>query len=155
MKETIKETGKKLLSIVRLISFLPLGFLGGTLFQIIFIFVVEIITGFSPFGGKINFDDYWRGGAIWVGIIAWVATYFISYFIKPRFVSIKQFVICWSFVIGIFAAMTVNNLINPPYKDFLVHKDIFKTIIPLGVLVWIVKDKKNGLYNFEATRNKE
>ena len=155
MKETFKEVGKKLLSIGRLISFLPVGFLGGVLFRIIFIFVIEIITSFSPFGGKLNFDDYWRGGAIWAGIITWASTYFISYFIKPRFVSIKQFIICWSFVIGIFAAMTINNLLNPPYEDFPLHKDIFKTVIPLGVLVWIVKDKKNGIYNLEAKRNKE
>ena len=57
MKETFKEVGKKLLSIGRLISFLPVGFLGGVLFRIIFIFVIEIITSFSPFGGKLNFDD--------------------------------------------------------------------------------------------------
>ena len=35
------------------------------------------------------------------------------------------------------------------------HRDVFKTIIPAGVLVWLVKDKKNGLYNFEVKRDQE
>jgi len=89
MRETAKEVGKQLLSILRLISFLPVGLLGGTLFKIIFVFVVQIITSFSPFG-QFNSTDYYKGGAIWVGIIAWAATYIISYFIKPRFITIKQ-----------------------------------------------------------------
>ena len=154
MKATAKEVGKQLLSIFRLISFLPLGFIGGTLFKMLFVLVLEITSIFSPFG-KFNSTDYFNGGAIWVGIIAWTATYFISYFIKPRFITSKQFAICWSLVIGIFAAATIGNLLNPPYKSYPVHRDVFKTIIPAGVLVWLVKDKKNGLYNFEAKRDQE
>ena len=151
MKATAKEVGKQLLSIIRLISFLPVGFVGGTLFKIIFVFIVEIISSFSPFG-KFNSTDYYQGGAIWIGIIEWGATYFISYFIKPRFVTIKQFSICWSVVIGIFAAGTIANFVNAPYEGYPVHRDVFKTIIPAGVLVWLVKDKNNGLYGLEERR---
>ena len=154
MRETAKEVGKQLLSILRLISFLPVGFIGGTLFKILFVFVVQIITSFSPFG-QFNSTDYYKGGAIWVGIITWLATYFISYFIKPRFITIKQFAICWSLVIGVFAAVTIGNFLDAPYKGYPIHRDVLKTIIPAGVLVWIVKDTKNGLYNFEAKREKE
>ena len=154
MRATVKEVGKQLLSILRLISFLPLGFIGGTLFQILFVLVLEITSIFSPFG-KFNSTDYFNGGAIWVGIITWTAIYFISYFIKPRFITIKQFAICWSLVIGVFAATTIGNLLNPPYKSYPVHRDVFKTIIPAGVLVWLVKDKNNGLYGLEEKRKKQ
>jgi len=154
MNEKVKEVGKQLLSLLRLIAFLPLGFFGGLLFRTLFVVVVEIITSFSPFG-KFNSTDYWGGGAIWVGLIGWTVTYSISYFIKPKFVTIKSFVICWSLVIGVFAAITLNLFFNPPYDGYPVHKDLLRTLIPMGVLVWMVKDKNNGLYSFEAKRNKE
>jgi len=68
MRATVKEVGKQLLSILRLISFLPLGFIGGILFQILFVLVLEITSIFSPFG-KFNSTDYFNGGGIWVEII--------------------------------------------------------------------------------------
>ena len=154
MKQTAKEVGKQLLSILRLISFLPVGFIGGTLFKTLFVFVVQIISAFSPFG-QFNSTDYYKGGAIWVGIIAWVATYIISYFIKPGFITIKQFAICWSLVIGLFAVLTIGNIVDAPYKGYPIHRDVLKTIIPAGVLVWMVKDTKNGLQSFERKREKE
>ena len=147
MKETTREIGKQLLSIIRLILFLPLGFLGGVIVRMLLFYILKLWSF-----GTMDTDSYWSGSAIFMGLITWYATYSISWVIKPKFVSIKSFVICWSFVMGLFVAMTLNLFFNPPYEGYPVRRDVFKTLIPIGVLVWLERDKKNGLYSMEAKR---
>ena len=138
---------KRFLSIIRLILFLPLGFLGGSIVGKLFSTILKLWSF-----GTMDTNSYWSGSAIFLSLILWSATYFISWFIKPKFVSIKSIVICWSFVMGLFIAITLNLFFNPPYEGYPVSRDVFKTLIPIGVLVWLERDKKNGLYSFEAKR---
>ena len=150
MKETFREIGKQLLSIIRLISFLPIAFASGILVRTIFSYVL-IFTTFGVVNSS-NLSDFYRGPAIWLSLIGWITTYYISYFIKPKFVTPKGFIISWSAVIGLFAAITLKVLIDPPIEGYPVHKDVIKTLIPIAVLIYFVKDKNNGLYGLEERR---
>ena len=99
--------------------------------------------------------DYYRGSAIWLGIIGWISTYYISCIIKPRFVTPKAFIICWSVVIGLFAVITVNGFINTPFEGYPIHRDVIKTLIPLVVLIWFTKDRSHGLFELENKRSRK
>ena len=153
MKETAKEVGKQLLVIIRLISFLPVAFAGGILVRTLFSYIIIFVT-FGAINSS-NLSDFYRGPAIWLSLIGWGATYFISGVIKPKFVTPKLFIISWSAVIGLFAAITLKGFINPPFEGYPIHRDLIKTLIPIGVLIYFVKDKNNGLYALDAKQNKK
>ena len=141
MREILIEMRKQLLSIFRLLAFLPGGFCAGLLAKII----LDILCRISTFG-KIDPNNYWDGGALVIGLSVWVCTYAVSALIKPNFITPKIFVISWSFVLGIFLVTTIDLAINPPYANYPIQKDVMKTLIPTAVLIWFVKDKSTTLY---------
>ena len=150
MRATLKEAGNQLLSLIRLIAFVPVAYAGGILARMLFKLLITIAT----LGLVKNFDGFWDGPQIWIGVVGWIVTYYISAFIKPKFITPKIFIISWSAVIGLFAAVTVNMYINPPSPYYQNSDDVFKTLIPIGVLVWFVKDKEKGIHSLDAN-NKE
>ena len=50
-------------------------------------------------------------------------------------------------------AITLNGFINPPFEKYPIHRDIIKTLIPLGTLIWFAKDRAYGLYGLEDRKN--
>ena len=141
MREILIEMRKQLVSIFRLVSFLPVGFCAGLLARILLDLFVRITTF-----GKIDPNNYWDGGAFVIGLSAWVCTYTVSALLKPNFITPKLFVISWSFVMGIFLVTTLDLAINPPYANYPIQKDVMKTLIPSAVLIWFAKDKSTTLY---------
>ena len=109
---------------------------------------------FTTFG-KIDPDNYFSGSAIPLLIVGWLVTYFVSYFIKPKFISSKAFIIAWLLILGSIAAVTIANIIDPPFyqvyggMSYPIHKDIWQFIIPTGIFIWFVKDKEKGLYSLD------
>ena len=141
---------KKLFDVFRLILFVPVALSAGTLARNILGFLVQITTL-----GKIRPDNYFEGSAIPLLIIGWLATYFVSYFIKPKLVSPTAFIIVWLITIGYNATITIANIIDPPFyqvyggMSYPIHKDIWKFIIHTGTFIWFVKDKEKGLYSLD------
>ena len=151
MRQELKEVGNQLLSLIRLIAFLPVAYAVGIQARILFKLIIRI----ASFGQFTNFDGFWDGPQVWIGIAGWLTTYYISAFIKPKFITSKIFIISWSAVIGLFAAITVNMYINPPSPYYQNSDDVFKTLIPIGVLVWFVKDTERGLHSLDTNNKKD
>jgi len=139
---------KKIFDVFRFVLFLPAAIAAGNLVRYFLGFLVQITTF-----GKIDPDNYFSGSAIPLLIGGWLATYFVSYFIKPKFISSKVFIIAWLLILGSIAAVTIANIIDPPQvyagMSYPVHKDIWQFIIPTGIFIWFVKDKEKGLYSLD------
>tara|TARA_B100000886_G_scaffold204609_1_gene141312 strand:- start:683 stop:1174 length:492 start_codon:yes stop_codon:yes gene_type:complete len=150
MKRKTNVILKKIFDAFRLVLFLPAAISAGNLVRYFFGFLVQITTF-----GKIDPDNYFSGSAIPLLIGGWLVTYFVSYFIKPKFISSKAFIISWLFILGFIAAGTIANIIDPPFFEvyggmsYPIHKDIWKFIIPTGIFIWFVKDKDKGLYSLD------
>ena len=150
MKGTIKEMGKQLFSILRLVSFFPVSLLAGAIAKDIFGTVIQVTTF-----GQVSPHDYWEGSAVFTSIVSWALTYYLAWWIKPNFLSPKGFTIFWIFILGIFVVLFLNGAMNPPYDGYPIQQDFWKTIIPAVTLIWFVKDKKSGLYALEEKRFKK
>ena len=70
MNDIAKEVFKQLLTLVRLIAFIPLGVIIGILAKTLFAILVETITF-----GAVSSANYWTGCAIYVQTIVWFAAY--------------------------------------------------------------------------------
>lgn len=149
MKKTLEEMGKQYFSLLRCIAFVPLGFWLGFLVQVFF----GLVTEFLSFG-RFDSTNYWSGSAFFVQGIGWLATYISSLWIKPKFVTTKAFIICWCVIIGIFGISAIEVFIYRP-ADLPLHREIYKVLIPSAVLFWFVRDKNNGLYALEKSKNKK
>ena len=141
---------KKIFDVFRFVLFLPAAIAAGNLVRNSLGFLVQITTF-----GKIDPDNYFSGSAIPLLIVGWLVTYFVSYFIKPKFISSKAFIIAWLLILGSIAAVTIANIIDPPFYQvygglsYPIHKDIWQFIVPTGIFIWFVKDKEKGLYSLD------
>ena len=160
MNDIAKEIFKQLLTLVRLLAFIPLGGVVGLLAKTLLALVVEVITF-----GRISSANYWTGCAIYVQTFGWFVAYYSAYVIKPKFIPPKVFIFgCCMVIVGIiFSTITmINNplseIVGFPWSIETATEIFFVIAIPIGVLVWFVKDKKNGLFalenNLENARNK-
>jgi len=149
MKKTLEEMGKQYFSLLRCIAFVPLGFWLGFLVQVFFALVTEFISF-----GRFDSTNYWSGSAFFVQGIGWLATYISSLWIKPKFVTTKAFIICWCLIIGIFSISAIQVFLDPSV-ELPLHREIYKALIPAAVLFWFVRDKNNGLYALEKSKNKK
>ena len=141
MKETAKEIGKQLLEILRLILFIPTGFLAGTIVKFPLLLIARIQE--SMFGLKM---DSW-GTYLWQTLIFYAVGFFASIYVKPKFLKAKYFILAWSVLLGFNAFIFMSALPDPLYSTRI--KIIIDAFAPIGVLIWFIKDEKNGLYSIE------
>ena len=145
MKETAKEVGKKLLEIVRLIFFIPAGFLAGTIVKFPLLLVARIQE--SMFGLKM---DSW-GTHLWQTLIFYVVCFLASIYVKPKFLKSKYFILAWSVLLGFNAFILMSVLPNPPYSTPI--KIIIDAFAPIGVLIYLIVDKQNDFLKLSKTNN--
>ena len=145
MKETTKEIGKQLLEILRLIVFIPAGFLAGTIVKFPLFFLARIQE--SMFGLKM---DSW-GTHLWQTLIFYMACFLASIYVKPKFLKSKYFIIAWSVLLGFNAFVFMSALPNPPYSTPL--KIIIDAFAPIGVLIYLIVDKQNDFLELRKTNN--
>ena len=145
MKETAKEVGKKLLEIVRLIFFIPAGFLAGTIVKFPLLLLARIQE--SMFGLKM---DSW-GTHLWQTLIFYVVCFLASIYVKPKFLKSKYFILAWSVLLGFNAFIFMSALPNPPYSTTM--KIIIDAFAPIGVLIYLIKDKNNDFLKLTNTNN--
>ncbi len=145
MKETAKEIGKQLLEILRLILFIPTGFLAGTLIKFPLLLVARIQE--SMFGLKM---DSW-GTHLWQTLIFYIVCFLASIYVKPKFLKSKFFILAWSVLLGFNAFIFMSALPNPPYSTPI--KIIIDAFVPIGVLIYLIKDEKNDFLQLSKTNN--
>ena len=145
MKETAKEVGKQLLEILRLILFIPTGFLAGTLIKFPLLLVARIQE--SMFGLKM---DSW-GTHLWQTLIFYVVGFIASIYVKPKFLKSKYFILAWSVLLGFNAFIFMSALPNPPYSTPI--KIIVEAFAPIAVLIYLIKDEKNDVLKLSKTGN--
>ena len=145
MKETTKEIGKQLLEILRLIVFIPAGFLAGTIVKFPLLLLARIQE--SMFGLKM---DSW-GTHLWQTLIFYIVCFLASIYVKPKFIKSKYFILAWSVLLGFNAFVFMSALPNPPYSTPI--KIIIDAFTPIGVLIYLIKDGKNDLLKLSKTSN--
>ena len=145
MKETAKEFGKQLLEILRLILFIPTGFLAGTLIKFPLLLVARIQE--SMFGLKM---DSW-GTHLWQTLIFYAVGFIASIYVKPKFLPTKYFILAWSVLLGFNAFIFMSALPNPPYSTPI--KIIIDAFAPIGVLIYLIVDKQNDFLKLSKTNN--
>ena len=145
MKETTKEIGKQLLEILRLIVFIPAGFLAGTIVKFPLLLLARIQE--SMFGLKM---DSW-GTHLWQTLIFYIVCFLASINVKPKFLKSKYFILAWSVLLGFNAFVFMSALPNPPYSTPI--KIIIDAFTPIGVLIYLIKDEKNDLLKLSKTSN--
>ena len=145
MKETAKEVGKKLLAIVRLMFFIPAGFLAGTIGKFPLLLLARIQE--SMFGLKM---DSW-GTHLWQTLIFYAVCFLASIYIKPKFLKSKYFILAWSVLLGFNAFIFMSALPNPPYSTPI--KIIIDAFAPIGVLIYLIVDKQNDFLKLSKTNN--
>ena len=145
MKETTKEIGKQLLEILRLIVFIPAGFLAGTIVKFPLLLLARIQE--SMFGLKM---DSW-GTHLWQTLIFYIVCFLASIYVKPKFLKSKYFILAWSVLLGFNAFVFMSALPNPPYSTPI--KIIIDAFTPIGVLIYLIKDEKNDVLKLSKTSN--
>ena len=145
MKETTKEIGKQLLEILRLIVFIPAGFLAGTIVKFPLLLLARIQE--SMFGLKM---DSW-GTLLWQTLIFYIVCFCASIYVKPKFLKSKYFILAWSVLLGFNAFVFMSALPNPPYSTPI--KIIIDAFTPIGVLIYLIKDEKNDVLKLSKTSN--
>ena len=145
MKETTKEIGKQLLEILRLIVFIPAGFLAGTIVKFPLLLLARIQE--SMFGLKM---DSW-GTHLWQTLIFYIVCFLASIYVKPKFLKSKYFILAWSVLLGFNAFVFMSALPNPPYSTPI--KIIIDAFTHIGVLIYLIKDEKNDLLKLSKTSN--
>ncbi len=145
MKETTKEIGKQLLEILRLIVFIPAGFLAGTIVKFPLLLLARIQE--SMFGLKM---DSW-GTLLWQTLIFYIVCFCASIYVKPKFLKSKYFILAWSVLLGFNAFIFMSALPNPPYSTPI--KIIVEAFAPIAVLIYLIKDEKNDVLKLSKTSN--
>ena len=145
MKETTKEIGKQLLEILRLIVFIPAGFLAGTIVKFPLLLLARIQE--SMFGLKM---DSW-GTLLWQTLIFYIVCFCASIYVKPKFLKPKYFILAWSVLLGFNAFIFMSALPNPPYSTPI--KIIVEAFAPIAVLIYLIKDEKNDVLKLSKTSN--
>jgi hypothetical protein len=145
LKETTKEIGKQLLEILRLIVFIPTGFLAGTIVKFPLLLLARIQE--SMFGLKM---DSW-GTLLWQTLIFYIVCFCASIYVKPKFLKSKYFILAWSVLLGFNAFIFMSALPNPPYSTPI--KIIVEAFAPIAVLIYLIKDEKNDVLKLSKTSN--
>ena len=145
MKETYKQIRNQLLEILRLIVFIPAGFLAGTIVKFPLFFLARIQE--SMFGLKM---DSW-GTHLWQTLIFYIVCFLASIYVKPKFLKSKYFILTWSVLLGFNAFVFMSALPNPPYSTPI--KIIIDAFTPIGVLIYLIKDEKNDVLKLSKTGN--
>ena len=145
MKETTKEIGKQLLEILRLIVFIPAGFLAGTIVKFPLLLLARIQE--SMFGLKM---DSW-GTLLWQTLIFYIVCFCASIYVKPKFLKSKYFILAWSVLLGFNAFIFMSALPNPPYSTPI--KITIEAFAPIAVLIYLIKDEKNDVLKLSKTSN--
>ena len=145
MKETTKEIGKQLLEILRLIVFIPAGFLAGTIVKFPLLLLARIQE--SMFGLKM---DSW-GTLLWQTLIFYIVCFCASIYVKPKFLKSKYFILAWSVLLSFNAFIFMSALPNPPYSTPI--KIIVEAFAPIAVLIYLIKDEKNDVLKLSKTSN--
>jgi len=145
LKETTKEIGKQLLEILRLILFIPTGFLAGTFIKFPLLLLARIQE--SMFGLKM---DSW-GTHLWQTLIFYIVCFLASIYVKPKFLKSKFFILAWSVLLGFNAFIFMSALPNPPYSTPI--KIIIDAFAPIGVLIYLIVDKQNDFLKLTNTNN--
>ena len=145
MKETTKEIGRQLLEILRLILFIPTGFLAGTFIKFPLLLLARIQE--SMFGLKM---DSW-GTHLWQTLIFYIVCFLASIYVKPKFLKSKFFILAWSVLLGFNAFIFMSALPNPPYSTPI--KIIIDAFAPIGVLIYLIVDKQNDFLKLTNTNN--
>ena len=145
MNETAKVIGKQLIEIVRLIVFIPAGFLAGTIVKFPLLLLARIQE--SMFGLKM---DSW-GTHLWQTLIFYAVGFIASIYVKPKFLNSKYFILLWSILLGFNAFIFMSALPNPPYSTPM--KIIIDAFAPIGVLIYLIKDKNNDFLKLANTNN--
>tara|TARA_B100000482_G_scaffold163127_1_gene126288 strand:- start:52 stop:501 length:450 start_codon:yes stop_codon:yes gene_type:complete len=145
LKETTKEIGKQLLEILRLIVFIPAGFLAGTIVKFPLLLLARIQE--SMFGLKM---DSW-GTLLWQTLIFYIVCFCASIYVKPKFLKSKYFILAWSVLLGFNAFIFMSALPNPPYSTPI--KIIVEAFAPIAVLIYLIKDEKNDVLKLSKTSN--
>ena len=145
MKETTREIGKQLLEILKLILFIPTGFLAGTIVKFPLLLIARIQE--SMFGLKM---DSW-GTHLWQTLIFYIVCFLASIYVKPKFLKSKFFILAWSVLLGFNAFIFMSALPNPPYSTPI--KIIIDAFVPIGVLIYLIKDEKNDFLQLSKTNN--
>mgnify|MGYP003324465627 CR=1 FL=1 len=143
MKETTKEIGKQLLEILRLIVFIPTGFLAGTIVKFPLLLLARIQE--SMFGLKM---DSW-GTHLWQTLIFYIVCFLASIYIKPKFLKSKYFILAWSVLLGFNAFIFMSALPNPPYSTPI--KIIIEAFAPIAVLINLIKNEKSDVLQLSKT----
>ena len=145
MKETTKKIGKQILEILRLIVFIPAGFLAGTIVKFPLLLLARIQE--SMFGLKM---DSW-GTLLWQTLIFYIVCFCASIYVKPKFLKSKYFILAWSVLLGFNAFIFMSALPNPPYSTPI--KIIVEAFAPIAVLIYLIKDEKNDVLKLSKTSN--
>lgn len=145
MKETAREIGKQLLEILKLILFIPTGFLAATIVKFPLLLIARIQE--SMFGLKM---DSW-GTHLWQTLIFYIVCFLASIYVKPKFLKSKFFILAWSVLLGFNAFIFMSALPNPPYSTPI--KIIIDAFVPIGVLIYLIKDEKNDFLQLSKTNN--
>ena len=143
MKETTKEIGKQLLEILRLIVFIPTGFLAGTIVKFPLLLLARIKE--SMFGLKMDS----LGTLLWQTLIFYVVCFCASIYVKPKFLKSKYFILAWSVLLGFNAFIFMSALPNPPYSTPI--KIIIEAFAPIAVLINLIKNEKSDVLQLSKT----
>ena len=147
LKETTKEVGKRLLEIIRLIVFIPAGFLAGSIISFPLLLIARINQ--SMWGMKM---DSW-GTHLWQTLIIYIGIFIISAVVKPKFLAPKFFLFAWSVVLTLMATIFIRSALMPYDPEFPRIKEIINAFAPIGVFIYLIKDEKNDFLKLSKTNN--
>ncbi len=158
MNDITKEIFKQILTLLRLSAFIPLGG------------IIGLLTNIAGLGSRR--DYFWKDqfgklldrmcnlrANIWL-----VCCLLFSLCNLAKIYPSKSIHFWLLYVIGVIIFSAINMINNPiseivgfPWSIETATEIFFVIAIPIGVLVWFVKDEKNGLFalkkNLEKARN--
>ena len=153
MKEKTKVTFRKLFEIIRFILFIPLGFLSGTIVKFPLLLLVRIKESILDLNLNNLWIDLWQilksmqvfgDTQIWQTLIFYLVCFLTSFYIKPKFLSSKYFILIWLLILSFNVFISMNQLANPIHSTRLTI--IIDAFTPIGVLIYLIKDKKNNFF---------
>ena len=148
MKETSNDIGKKLLEFVRLIVFIPAGFLAGQIME----YPLRLIGLLGQ-----NIFDTWMMGSLGIHIFVTLGIYsavFISSAkIKPNFLKPRFFLFFWIIILTVLAIGSLLIASKTSNPDLLRFKSLINAFAPFGVLIYLIKDENNDYLMFNKKKN--
>ena len=139
LKETTREIGKQLLEILRLIVFIPAGFLAGSIISFPLLLIARINQ--SMWGMRM---DSW-GTHLWQTLIIYIGIFIISAVVKPKFLAPKFFLFAWSVVLTLMATIFIKSALMPYDPEFPRIKEIINAFAPIGVFIFLIIDDRNDV----------